>query len=384
MNDQHIHELLFDYVEGVLGPAEAAAAESHLQGCAACRAELEHVRRLSSATARLPRSIDPPTDLWPGIEYRLRARPVARTVTTQNGLAPVRDRSPRLPSHRRVRPAWPVRIGVLVLLLTAGAGLFWITRHDRRAAWEVVQLEGTPRIGSHAFTHVGKLQEGDWLETDPNARARIDVGEIGHVNVQPGTRIGIKNADPENHRLALTRGTIEARIWAPPRLFFVETPSALAVDLGCAYTLSVDSSGASLLTVTSGWVALESGEREIVVPAGAMCQTRRGRGPGTPFDQAASAALRRALARFDFENGGASALDEILNHTEPHDAITLWHLLRQTDGRERERVYDRLLSFESPPEGVTRAGILAGDSRMLELWEQYLGLDYDGWWSSEP
>jgi hypothetical protein len=52
-----------------------------------------------------------------------------------------------------------------------------------------------------------------------------------------------------DHRLALDHGAIEARIWAPPRLFFVETPSARAVDLGCVYTLEVDRAGAGRLSV---------------------------------------------------------------------------------------------------------------------------------------
>ena len=36
---------------------------------------------------------------------------------------------------------------------------------------------------------------------------------------------------------------MSARIWAPPRLFYVNTPSAVAEDLGCAYTLEVDDLG---------------------------------------------------------------------------------------------------------------------------------------------
>lgn len=371
MTDRHIQNLLFEYVEGTLDPEANTVVEAHLKTCTTCHDELEQVRALTSATAGLPRAIEPPEDLWPGIESRL-------VPLHQNGVAATRpDRLPHLPERRRFRPAWPVRIGALVLLLAAGAGLFRLLQHSPRPAWDVVQLEGTPRIGSTGLTQSGKLHEGDWLETDLTARARIEVGGIGRVDVEPGTRIGIVSADPDNHRLSLTHGTIEARILAPPRLFLVETPSVLAIDLGCVYTLTVDDAGGSLLSVTSGWVALQDGDRETVVPAGAMCRTRPGAGPGTPFDQGASEAFRDALDRFDFDNGGPGVLDTLLELARPHDAITLWHLLRQP--LYREQVYDRLLAFESPPEGVTRAGVLGGDPAMLELWEQHLGLDYDGW-----
>src|SRR5207344_3028121 len=113
--------------------------------------------------------------------------------------------------------------------------------------------------------------------------------------------------------LELAHGTLSALIWAPPRLFFVDTPSATAVDLGCAYTLTVDDAGAGLLRVTAGYVALEHEGRETVISRGQMCATRRGAGPGTPFVADAPAPLRRALDRFDFENA-AAALSEILAH----------------------------------------------------------------------
>ena len=50
-----------------------------------------------------------------------------------------------------------------------------------------------------------------------------------------------------NHGLALARGEIRAKISAPPRLFFVDTPSGTAVDLGCEYTLQTDEDGTGML-----------------------------------------------------------------------------------------------------------------------------------------
>ena len=53
--------------------------------------------------------------------------------------------------------------------------------------------------------------------------------------------------------------------------------------------------GASLLHVTSGWVALQLKDRESMVPAGAACATRPGIGPGTPYFEDASQTFRTAL-----------------------------------------------------------------------------------------
>src|SRR5262249_23148931 len=97
------------------------------------------------------------------------------------------------------------------------------------------------------------LSVGGWLETGDRERASFGVANIGEVVVEPRTRLQLLSTRDGDHRLALARGTMHARIWAPPNQFFVETPSTLAVDLGCAYTLTVDDEGAGLVSVLVGW-----------------------------------------------------------------------------------------------------------------------------------
>jgi hypothetical protein len=179
------------------------------------------------------------------------------------------------------------------------------------------------------------------------------------------------------HRLELARGRLSARIWAPPRLFFVDTPSAVAADLGCAYTLEVDDAGGSLLHVTSGWVALQLKDRESMVPAGAACATRPGVGPGTPYFEDSSEIFRKALAKIDFEPQDTEwskipALDLVLAESRPRDTLTLWHLLSRVQGTDRARVYDRMAQLAPPPEGVTREGILNLNEFMMKLWKENL------------
>ena len=56
-----------------------------------------------------------------------------------------------------------------------------------------------------------------------------------------------------NRQVVLERGLLQAYIWAPPREFVVDTPSARATDLGCQYTINVNASGDGLLSVSLGW-----------------------------------------------------------------------------------------------------------------------------------
>ena len=131
-----------------------------------------------------------------------------------------------------------------------------------------------------------------WKQTEARA-PRSQSGSIGNVDIDENTRVRLVANEPTEHRLELARGKMSARIWAPPRLFFVDTPSAVAADLGCAYTLEVDENGGSILHVTSGWVALQLKDRESIVPAGAACETQPGIGPGTPYFVDATPAISR-------------------------------------------------------------------------------------------
>jgi hypothetical protein len=166
-------------------------------------------------------------------------------------------------------------------------------------------------------------------------------------------------------------------IWAPPGEFAVDTPSALAVDLGCAYTLIVDEDGAGILRTTLGWVGFKLQGREAFIPAGAVGATWPGIGPGTPYYEDASESFRAALAKFDFEKLSAAdreaALNTILEESRKRDALTLWHLLSRAEGSERRRVYDRFAALVPPPSGVTPDGIMHLDREMLDAWWNEFG-----------
>ncbi|HET6273692.1 MAG TPA: hypothetical protein VFG32_11965 [Bacteroidota bacterium] len=235
-------------------------------------------------------------------------------------------------------------------------------------------MDGFPHIGSEPFTGRANLDVGEWLETDASSRARVEVGMIGEVDVEPNTRLRLVGAAITDHRISLERGTIHATIWAPPRLFFVETPSALVIDLGCAYTLRVDEAGISLLEVTAGFVALKWEGRQSIVPAGAACRTTPEVGPGTPFDLSASEHFQEALARFDCAHNASDALIAVLSEARREDAVTLWHLLTRTDEKDRSQVYDRLALLAPPPPNVDKAGVLGGDSEMLNRWAKEIGI----------
>lgn len=375
MLSSHVTKDISAYCHGELSNEESKQFAEHIISCAKCRAKFDEVKLGVKLAEQLPQ-LSAPDHLWRELEPLL---------AQQGEVQPVRSLS----------WSWQMKAAAVLLVMLScwGVWLIYSNRADEiilvngKPAWRVKRLDGTPKIGAESISNNGELAVGEWLVTDGNSRAQIAVSSIGSVEVDENTRIRLLETHPTEHRLELARGKMSAHIWAPPRLFFVNTPSAVAADLGCAYTLEVDDNGSSLLRVTSGWVELELENRESIVPAGAACETRPGLGPGTPYFEDASIILRETLRTIDFDTNASArsaALLGTLETARPRDTLTLWHLLARLDGEDRARVYDKMALLSPPPAGVTREGVLALNQQMLDAWREELERTWMGFGKGVP
>ena len=312
------------------------------------------IERLERALARFAQSTPPPAFVrGVGLQADVRHHPGLR---------------------RPAKAGRYVGLALLAATLVLVVGGMTIAFRFRPAAsgWEVTTADGR-----------STLTVGNWLETGARERATVDVANIGQLTIEPNTRLRLLTTRAGDHRLALARGTLHARIWAPPNQFFVETPSTLAVDLGCAYTLTMDDEGAGLVNVLVGWVGFKWKDRESFIPAGSSCPTRPRVGPGTPYNDRVSPAYREALSTLDFNSGSPDAqraLTLVLDESTERDEVTLWHLLSRVAPQERDRVFDRLARLAAPPAAVTRDGIRAGNNEMLDAWWDSFGLGSTSMW----
>ncbi len=341
MLTRHVEKLLTRYSDGELAAADVQRVERHLASCTKCRAALEGIK-FSAALVRQLSAVSAPPSVWNGISAGL-SRPEQR-----GWLSPA------------FAPRWAAAV---VLLLAAALSAYWWTRDAAVRPWEV----------SHASDgETRRMAAGEWIETPGSSNARIVVGKIGTVDVAPGTRVQLGEVSPSEYRLALAHGTISAEINAPPRFFIVDTPASAVVDLGCAYTVTVGKDGSGELRMTSGWAALEFKGRESLVPAGAICRTKPGDGPGTPYFEDAPELLKQAIDDFDAGVETKRALAVVLRESRVRDTLTLWHLLSRVNATDRVRVFDRIAAFEPPPAGVSREQILALDADALRKWREEL------------
>ncbi len=311
--------------------------------------------------------------------------PDADVARLEGALAPLRYSPPAkgfaLPPRG---PRSRGRFAGVVLLLAAALGALGaiavasrdgtngeaIARRDV-AVIEVARVAGAPRVSGGSLVAAERFGVGDWVETDASSRARVVLDKIGTVEVEPSSRVEVRAIGKNQQRLDLRRGAISARVDAPPRLFVVDTPSAAAVDLGCAYRLEVEDDGAALLRVTSGSVSLEGGGKTALVPAGASCRTAKGRGPGTPRFEDAPAELAAAVDRFDAHGDDREAL-AALPAARPRDSLTVWHLFLRVSPAARASVFARLRALVPPAKDIDEARAEALDRTALAPYEESL------------
>jgi hypothetical protein len=287
---------------------------------------------------------------------------------------------------------WNLRFAAATVVVIALAASGFVLRNSispvsNGPGWDVARLSGVPEVGQFALASDSRktqLRVGQLLVTDSNSRASMTSAEVGEIYVDAGSRVRLIEAGLNRKRISLELGTIHAAIWAPPGEFVVDTPSASAVDLGCAYTLHVNEDGSGTLRTTLGWVGFHRDGHDSFIPAGAMCATRREQGPGTPYFEDASEEFRKALHGLDFETLSGEprgqALRTVLAEARRRDAFTLWHLLSRVSDMERPLVYDRMAGLVQPPKGTTREGTLALEPKMLDAWWDAFDLGYISIW----
>lgn len=276
----------------------------------------------------------------------------------------------------------------LAALLVAAAALgAWLIA-TAPATWRLTPRDGRPSVNGVVIAAATTLREGDWVDTEAPATARLRVAGLGFVEVGPDTRLRVLETAAPRHRLFLEQGRITAHVSVEPELFRVETPSVRLIGYGGTYTIAAGAGGSGLLRVSSGWAALEWDTRQSYTPAGAACPVWAGIGPGVPYFEDASAAFREALTAVDTQPTDSLirriAVDVVLSEARPRDALTLWHLGGRIETSLRGLVLDRLARLSPPPRGVTREGMIDGQEDMRDRWFATLGLGPGPWQRTSP
>lgn len=288
------------------------------------------------------------------------------TQRLEHLLGEFRYRGPR-------RPVWRHPITWVVVPLAAAAVIilsFALQNNqvlNTAGQWTASAALGAPAVDSTPIIEPQVVSDGQWLDTDGTSRLRIDLGGHGEVFLEPGSRLRIISTDTNHPRLRLTAGMLHAALWAPEDVS-IETPSAVAVERDGEFVVAINEDDGVCLSVNVGRVTMREGNRESIVPAGAVCEAYPESGPGTPFCESAPDRFRQALERYDLSDHRAAGLEHVLSAAGPCDLVPLWHLLQRVDSEQRGRIFDHMAQLQPPPAGVTRSGIIRLEARMLDHW----------------
>ena len=273
------------------------------------------------------------------------------------------------------RPRWrrPLLAAAIAasLLIAAGAGLWtWRWTWPEGRAWTV-------RGGAVD----ARLEVGRALTIPDDGGAIANIARIGTMRLAGGTSLELRSTRGTRHRLRMTEGDIHVRVWAPPLSLGIETPAGEVLDMGCEFVLSV-TGDQSAVRVLSGWVQLENGIDEVLVPAGASTEMTSGRGPGVPVFDDAAPGFRESVRAVEAD-GDPAAVERIIALARARDVYTLLGLADRHP-TAAAALLRRSAELWPPPDGVTIGRILRGDRESLWAWSGSLPLPptKTGWWKN--
>ena len=300
-----------------------------------------------------------------------------------------RHRPEQTSRRRRWRTAFAV--AAVLGLLALGLQAWYAHRLQWPAAqpWRIAAIDGEVRVAGEALASTGSLAPGAVLETGSGATARLEVARIGEMVLGADSRFTVIETRDGRHRTRLQRGSLWARIWAPPGAFGVSTPAGDVYDLGCEFLLQANEDGSGSLMVRSGWVQVEHAAHEVLVPEGARVEFGVRGDPGIPYDLGASAAFVAALRELHAQGHRAepdgAPVQALVATARPQDAISLLYLLQFHPSLRGGPVFDRLAELMPADAKVDREDLRArGRDALAPWWDALPYPRIKRWWLQWP
>ena len=270
--------------------------------------------------------------------------------------------SPRSPRRPVIGIAWKFAAAAAIVIAT-GVGF---------SQWRFTWPSGRPwSVSGQSSPASSQLTVGGTLEVPSSGQAVVDVARIGTMRVDGGSRVTLRSTQGTRHRLRMETGQVRVRVWAPPGSVSFQTPTGEVIDMGCEFDLQVEAD-VSRLHVRSGWVQMDNGLGESLIPAGASGEMRRDLLPGVPVFDSAGPSFLATVRQFE-RTGDEGRLRTILETSRAEDVLTLLMLIaRRVSGADQLAV--RAAELSPPPGDVTVGQVVRGDRDALWLWRDALPL----------
>lgn len=258
-------------------------------------------------------------------------------------------------------------------------------------AWRLSWSAGAPwRVAASTAATPSQLVPGATLQTGARDARTIAVARIGRIELSPQSSLRLVETRSGQHRVALDRGHLRARIWAPPGYFGVEAGAAEVVDLGCDFEVWKAADGRGRVYVRSGWVAYRLGAQDVLLPSG-FAMDFDAQHASTPLRPAAAPAFVQAVrdldAALDAAADAAAAeavAGRVASAAADADAFSLLSLLTRHPSLARGALYPRLARAlgVTADDAAHRDAWRGGDASAIDAWWQRMPTQPKRWWSN--
>lgn len=136
MNNTHILEQIQDYIDGALNSPQKQTIENHIAICKSCKAEVDNMRKLVNSLKNIPKSINPPADLFTDIEKKLSRKKIRfLNPRKQNN-----DESDTNNFRKLIPVTWYARAAAAVILML-GISVSWYFLKENSTQLQMVKVE---------------------------------------------------------------------------------------------------------------------------------------------------------------------------------------------------------------------------------------------------
>lgn len=351
-------ELIDNLTDNEISDENKIYIEQHLTECNDCKRYYFEVLSLNEKISKLPKNVNPKTNIWKSVEGKLedeniKITQISGNLFTVSNITEIKNDNTQ---NEFIKPKNYLKYAVaasIVLIL----GIFSLPFLFNKSVdlnsegnvfgyWQVQKLKGNPTLSDKPLATLDSIREGEWIITDDSSEAMIKIEGIGDIIVEPKTKLRIlKNEDGEN-KVYLEYGTINTNLSNSVKSivpFAVQTANGIVRDTkGGSYTFTMNENGDGMIFVKDGIVNFVSNGKESVIPSGKVCIVQALNGPGVPFSVNTSPQFKNAIMHFDENSGDLSAINSVISTSGNQDLVSLINLMPRVSPEVQNVIYQRV------------------------------------------
>ncbi len=265
---------ILGYLWNQLSPSAREAFERHLEGCSACRAQLEKEKNLESLLHETGEYMAPEKEGLDDLKAKIGPLPPYEYVE-------IKEKSSKTPLYRQFAfqsVAVMAVMAVVALLIWMGIPRIEPVKVDKLVGKGLL-ITSINTGETKPYNRGDRLYRGDILRTQPGTRAVLKVGNLGTVWVQQGTQLVFLGQ--ENSEFSVDSGEIWVQVDRHGNPFRVQTPMGKVSVMGTEFRILI-TEGYLTVACLKSKVKLENEYGNVIINQGWKSYAKPGMAPKDP------------------------------------------------------------------------------------------------------